>query len=262
MAFATGWGDDLPMFDPAEEAADGYGEAWASVYDEEYRSRVVPEAQLDLLAELTGDGRALELGVGTGRVALPLAARGLRVEGIDASPSMLDRFRAKPGAARVPVTLGDMRDPDVDGPFALVYVVFNTLFNLVSQRAQIDCFRSVANLLDDDGAFVVECFVPDLGRFERGQSLMTVGLGNDRVRIDAALHDPVNQTVGSNLITVVEGTALSVRPVRLRYAWPSELDLMAELAGLRLERRAADWDGQPFGATSGSHVTVYRKRAR
>ncbi len=216
------------------------------------------DAQPDLLASLAGDGRVLELGVGTGRVALPLAARGVRVEGLDASAAMVAQLEAKPGGEAIPVTIGDMRNAPVTGPFSLVYVVFNTLFGLTNQRAQIDCFAAIAELPERDGAFCVGCFVPDLSRLHRNQSLRTLTVDDTTTSIDASTHAPVQQTVASNLITLHDGETVSVRPVRLRYAWPSELDLMAELARLRLDHRFATWDCDPFDASSGSHISIYK----
>lgn len=174
-------------------AADSYGEQWADVYDDEHSFMVPSEDQLARLVALAGNGRALELGIGTGRVALPLAARGVDVGGLDASPSMVARLRAKPGGHQLTVTIGDMADPPVTGPFRLVYVVFNTFFNLLTQQQQVACFRNVADLLEPDGVFLLECFVPDLGRFDQGQSLRTARLSDHDVRLDASRHDPVSQ---------------------------------------------------------------------
>jgi SAM-dependent methyltransferase len=151
----------------SDERVDRYGELWADVYDEEHAFMRPPENQLDLLAELAGDGRALELGIGTGRVALPLAARGVAVEGIDASPSMVARLRAKPGGTAIPVAMGDMASLEIRGPFRLVYVVFNTIFALHTQDSQLACFQRVGEELELGGSFVLECFVPDLARFDR-----------------------------------------------------------------------------------------------
>ena len=237
-------------------APDAYGEAWAEIYDEDHALMVPPDAQLSVLAELAGDGRALELGIGTGRVALPLAARGVEVSGIDASTSMVERLRAKPGGQRVPVAIGNMADLPVEGTFQLVYVVFNTLFALLTQRAQVACFRRVAQVLEPSGTFLIECFVPDLGRFDRGQTLRTVSVDERKVRLDATRHDAAAQQVDTSVISISSGS-ISLRPVRLRYAWPAELDLMAELAGLRLRSRWSGWDRAAFPGNSGMHVSVY-----
>jgi SAM-dependent methyltransferase len=244
--------DEIPV--------EGYGERWAEVYDDVHGSLVVPEEQLGLLASLAGEGRALELGVGTGRVALPLAGRGVRVEGLDASPAMVARLQAKPGGDRLPVTIGDMADLAVEGTFTLVYVVFNTFFNLSTQADQVRCFRRVSDVLEPGGAFVLECFVPDVGRFDRGQSLRTLRMSVDHVVLDASVHDPLSQIVRAQQITIGNGD-VRVWPIGLRYAWPSELDLMAELAGLRLRSRWGSWAGDPFTASSANHVSAYERPA-
>lgn len=153
-----------------DENADRYGERWADVYDEEHAFMVPSESQLGLLAELASEGRVLELGIGTGRVALPLTARGVAVEGVDASRSMVARLRAKPGGEGIPVAIGDMALLEIRGPFRLVYVVFNTIFGLLTQDAQVACFRRVGEELEPGGSFVLECFVPDIGRFDRSRS--------------------------------------------------------------------------------------------
>lgn len=253
------WSGRMPR-QVSSEPPDSYGEVWANVYDEEHSFLVPAEEQLDLLEHLADDRPVLELGIGTGRVALPLAARGIDVSGIDASRSMVDRMRSKPGGADITVTIGDMADLPVVGTFGLVYVVFNTLFGLGSQGAQAACFKSVARVLQPGGYFCMECFVPDLARFHNGQSLRTVRLGMDDVRIDASLHDPVHQRIDTNIVRLASA-GISVLPVHLRYAWPAELDLMGDLAGLRQHRRWADWNQHPFTAASTSHITVYRKAA-
>ena len=237
------------------EPPDSYGEIWANVYDEEHSFLVPAEEQLGLLEHLADDRPVLELGIGTGRVALPLAARGIDVSGIDASRSMVDRMRSKPGGGDIRVTIGDMADLPTRGTFGLVYVVFNTLFGLGSQGAQVACFKSVARVLQPGGFFCMECFVPDLTRFHNGQSLRTVRLGTDDVRIDASLHDPVHQRIATNIVRLASA-GISVLPVHLRYAWPAELDLMGDLAGLRHHRRWADWNQQPFTATSAAAAKV------
>lgn len=251
-------GEWAPMVlrDRHEEGADRYGELWADVYDDEHAFMVPSEDQLRLLAGLSGGGRVLELGIGTGRVALPLASRGVAVEGIDASPSMIARLRAKPGGTSVPVTIGDMEELAVDGPFALVYVVFNTLFGLLRQEAQVACFWRVAEVLQPGGAFVVECFVPDIARFDRGQAVRAISVDDGSVRLDASRHDPIAQRVTASIIRI-GADSISMRPVTLRYAWPSELDLMARLAGLRLRHRWGGWDEADFTSGCNSHVSIY-----
>ncbi len=240
-----------------DEDPDFYGERWASVYDE-LHAAMDPTAAADTLARLGGDGRVLELGVGTGRLALPLAERGVAVHGIDASEAMVARLRDKPGGTSIPVTVGDFALVPVPGEYSLIYVVFNTFFALLDQDRQVECFRNVAERLAPGGAFVLECFVPDLSRFGRaGQAVQARGVEADRADLEVSRHEPVSQRVNSQLVTICE-TGVVLRPVVLRYAWPAELDLMARLAGLHLRDRWAGWSGEPFSADSRMHVSVYR----
>ena len=238
-----------------------YGERWADIYDELFGADPADAGTaeaVDLLAALADGGPVLELGVGTGRIALPLAARGLEVHGIDASARMLALLGAKPGGERVHTHVGDLADADVDVPggFALVLVVFNTLFALPTQEAQVRCFANVARRLAPAGAFVVEAFVPDPSRFDRGQTVRASRVGVDGVGLEVSRHDPVAQSVSSQQVWLTEAGA-QLRPVSVRYAWPSELDLMARLAGLELRDRWGGWDRSPFTAESGGHVSVY-----
>jgi len=171
---------------------------------------------------------------------------------------MVQRLRAKPGGESVPVTIGDMADVPVRGPFALVYLVFNTLFGLLTQERQAACFRNVAGVLGPGGAFAIECFVPDLARFDRGQRVQALDVTEDAVTIELSRHDPVQQRVTTQTVTL-DGDGMRMRPVAIRYAWPSELDLMAAQARLRLTERYSDWDRRPFDSASGGHVSVYRR---
>ena len=236
--------------------AETYGDRIAEVYDTMTESMPDPVDCVDRLAELAGPGPALELGIGTGRVALPLAARGVEVHGIDASAAMVEQLRAKPGGEAIGVTMGDFADVPVAGSYRLVYVVFNTFFALLSQDDQVRCFAGVARHLTPDGVFVLTAFVPDLSLYSAGQSVRVHGLGLDHVRLDAARHDPVAQRVDFQHVLM---TADGIRflPGALRYAWPPELDLMARLAGLRLRERWGGWRREPFDAASGLHVSVY-----
>jgi SAM-dependent methyltransferase len=234
-----------------------YGDRWASVYDDRF-SRLDPAPTVDFLEGLADGGRALELGVGTGRVAVPLAQRGVMVEGIDGSEAMVARLRAKPGGDTIPVTIGDMAEVAATGPFRLVYVVFNTLFGLLSQSKQAECFRNVAQVIEPGGAFVIECFVPDLTRFDRGQRVQALDVAEDSVTLELARHDAVQQRVTVQVVTI-DGDGFRLRPVAIRYSWPSELDLMAGQAGLRLAERYSSWDRRPFDAASGGHVSVYQR---
>ncbi len=234
--------------------ASTYGERIAPIYDDLYGG--YDEAMIEVLAELARGGRALELGIGTGRVALPLARRGVAVHGIDASPAMVSRLRAKPGGDAIPMTMGDFADVAVDGDFALIYVVGNTFYGLLSQAEQVRCFRNVARHLTPAGAFVVEAFVPDLSRFAADQSVRVGDVTNDEVTFDVSRHDPLQQRITGQTISL-SGNGIRLYPVQLRYCWPSEFDLMAQLAGLRLRERWGDWRRGPFTSQSGKHVSVW-----
>ncbi|HXF57981.1 MAG TPA: class I SAM-dependent methyltransferase [Actinomycetota bacterium] len=237
-----------------------YGDRIADVFDRAF----VPDDARDaarFLAAVAGPGPALELGIGTGRVALPLQRLGVEVHGIEASERMLERLRAKRGGREVPVTVGDFTTARAPGHFSLVYVVFNTIFAPLTQEDQLRCFANVAGHLRPGGLFVVEAFVPDLARFDRGQRTEAFEVGVDRVRLDVVTHDPVEQLItGSHVVITEEGVKLY--PFRMRYAWPSELDLMARLAGLRLRKRYGGWRREPFTWASDRHVSVYERPRR
>ena len=200
----------------------------------------------------------LELAIGTGRVALPLAAHGVAVEGTDASAAMTERLRAKPGGGSIPVTIGDMAQVPASGRFRLVYLVFNSLFGLLSPERQAQCFAGVARVLDPGGMFVIECFVPDLARFDHDQRVQARSVSEDAAVIEVSRHDRVRQRVDTQMITF-DGQGMHLRPVAIRYSWPAELDLMAGQAGLQLAGRYAGWDRSPFTSASGSHVSVYQR---
>ncbi|MGI8825249.1 MAG: class I SAM-dependent DNA methyltransferase [Chloroflexota bacterium] len=205
----------------------------------------------------TSCGAALELAIGTGRIALPLAARGVHVDGIDISPAMVARLRAKPGGGQISVTMGDFADVPVSGTYRLIFVVFNTLFNLLTQHDQVRCFENVAAHLTADGSFVVEAFVPAyLTRLRDDQYVDAEAVGVDEVRLDVGRHDAVMQRLEESHVHLSrEGVRLY--PTVTRYAWPSELDLMARIAGLRLKDRWAGWNREPFNSASSMHVSVY-----
>jgi SAM-dependent methyltransferase len=234
-----------------------YGDRIADVYDAWFHPPSDPVAAIDFLAELAGSGPALELAIGTGRIALPLATRGVEIQGIDASAAMVAKLREKPGGTDIPVTMGDFADVPVEGRFPLVFVVFNTLFALLTQDDQRRCLRNVADHLTDDGVFVVEAFVPDIARFDRGQRVDARRVEVGRAFLEVSRHDAGNQRVSSQLV-VLEETGLRMFPVELRYVWPSELDLMAELAGLRLRERWGGWNREPFTGEL-THVSVYER---
>ena len=234
---------------------DSFDEAAADIYDDEPRGDEA--ATVQLLHELARGGPALELAVGTGRIALPLAAQGIRVDGIDLSPAMVAKLRAKPGGEHLSITMGDFAELPVQGSYALIYIVFNTLFNLLTQADQVRCFTNVATHLTEDGLFVVEAFVPAyLHRLRDDQYVDAEQVGVDRVVFDVGRHDPVAQLLDeSHVMLSPEGVRLF--PIVTRYSWPSELDLMAQLAGLRLKHRWGGWQKEPFTSASGNHVSVY-----
>jgi len=211
-----------------------------------------------LISELAGQGRILELAIGTGRMALPLVALGHDVSGIEGSPLMVEKLRAKPGGEAIEVVIGDFADVAIDGPFDHVFLVFNTFFNLLSQEAQVRCFANVAQRLTEGGTFLVETFVPDQSGFADGQRVQTKRLDMTTVWLEAALHDPVRQLLEFQRIRITQDGVRMV-PLPMRYAWPSEIDLMARLAGLSLRDRWGGWDRRPFDASSKMHVSVYQK---
>ncbi|GAA3990922.1 class I SAM-dependent methyltransferase [Thermobifida alba] len=244
------------------EDPDGYfGEAVAATYDESTADRSTPEAVdpvVDVLERLAGGGRALELGVGTGRIALPLARRGVPVHSIDLSRAMVARMRAKPGGDTVGVTIGDFATTRVPGTFSVVYLVFNTITNLTTQDAQVDCFRNAADHLEPGGCFVIEVSVPDLRRLPEGQSVVPFHVSPTRWAFDH--YDVATQAMSSVYVEVVDGRG-ECRSFPFRYVWPAELDLMARIAGLRLRHRWEDWTGRPFTSDSRQHVSVWEKPA-
>lgn len=231
-----------------------YGERVAGVYDDWY-SEVDPHS-ISLLAELAGTGRALELGIGTGRIALPLASKGVNVSGIDAAPSMIERLKAKKGSDRINVQQGSFADVAIDGQFDLVYVVFNTFFALDSQEEQVRCFRNVVSRLTNKGCFVIEAFVPDLKRFTGGQVNWATKVTEERVELDTGQVDSVAQRVVSQKVVITDGN-VRLYPIQIRYAWPAEIDLMAQLAGMRLRERWSNWQRTPFESDSGKHISIY-----
>ncbi|MEV4463221.1 class I SAM-dependent methyltransferase [Micromonospora echinofusca] len=232
-----------------------FGRLWADTYDGP--GNPDPAPAVDFLADLAGGGPVLELAIGTGRVALPLAERGVAVEGVEASPEMVAKLRAKPGGD-LPVVIGDMADVPVTGPYRLAYLVFNTLFNLVDAERQTDCFRNVARVLAPGGAFVIETFVPDPTDFDRDEQVQMRAVTEDSATIRVHQYDRAAQTFVRQSITF-DRDGVHLRPFAMRYLWPEQVDELAERAGLRLAERYADWHRSPFGADSASHVSVYRK---
>lgn len=238
--------------------ASTYGDLIAESYDELYPFDP-PASQIDLLAELAGPGPALELGIGTGRVALPLQQSGVTVAGIDASAEMVAQLRAKPGGTDIPVTIGDFARFDLGPDFTLVYIPANTFFALLTQADQVACFETVASHLTPGGRFLIEAFVPDLARFDRGQRTSTTNIENALVRIDTAQIDLATQRIDSQHIVLRDGEHPRLYPVAIRFAWPAELDLMAKLAGLELEHRWSGWDRSEFNSESQGHISVWQR---
>jgi SAM-dependent methyltransferase len=239
--------------------ADGYfDERVTATYDEttDGFDPAVVGPTVDFLAELAGDGRTLELGIGTGRIALPLSARGVTVHGIDLSSAMVDRLRAKPGAEGIGVTIGDFATAKVEGTFRVAYLVFNTIMNLTSQSAQVACFRNVAEHLEPGGRFVIEVGVPDLQRLPPGERFVVFDGSETHWGIDE--YDVASQGLISHHFRIVEGK-VEKSSLPFRYVWPSELDLMAELTGMRLRERWAGWRREPFTGDSRQHVSVWEK---
>ena len=214
-------------------------------------------AAVAFLAQQAHGGPALELAIGTGRIALPLAAQGIRVDGVDIAPAMVAELRAQPGGEAMAVTLGDFADVPVEGRYALIYIVWNTFFNLLTQEEQVRCFANVAAHLADGGVFVIETYMPSfLYRLQNNQYVEAEAIEVDAVRLDVLRHDPVTQVIEESHVTLGAG-GMRFNPVVQRYAWPSELDLMAAMAGLRLCERWGSWNPEPFTGASDLHVSVY-----
>ena len=241
---------------------DGYfDQRVATRYDDSAKEWFRPAAVdpvVDFLAQLAGGGPALELGVGTGRVALPLAQRGVRVHGIELSQAMVAQMRAKPGGEQVGVTIGDFATTTVDGTFAVAYLVANTIMNLTTQAEQVACFRNVAAHLQPGGCFVIEVGVPDLQRLPPGETVLAFEVSEERWGFDE--YDVARQGLVSHHFEIVDGRVERLS-IPFRYAWPAELDLMAELAGMRLRERWSGWKREPFTSDSREHVSVWEKPA-
>jgi SAM-dependent methyltransferase len=238
---------------------DHFGEAVAARYDEDTAmfDPAVVDPVVDFLAELAGHGAALELGIGTGRIALPLAVRGVRVYGIDLSEAMVARLRAKPGADDIDVTIGDFATTRVDGAFSLAYLVFNTIGNLTTQDEQVACFENAAAHLEPGGYFVIEVGVPGFRRLPPGETMRVFAAGETHWGVDE--YDVESQGLTSHHFSLVDGR-FELRSVPFRYVWPAELDLMARMAGMTLRERWSGWKREPFTAESTKHVSVWEKR--
>jgi SAM-dependent methyltransferase len=238
-----------------------FGEQVAARYDESSADMFEPAAVdpvVDFLAHLAGDGAALELGIGTGRIALPLAKRGVRVHGIDLSEEMVARLRAKPGADEIGVTMGDFATTRLHGSFTVAYLVYNTINNLTTQDEQVACFQNVADHLEPGGCFVIEVGVPALQRLPPGETVRPFDVSPTHLGFDE--YDVASQGLISHHYSIIDGR-LEVVSMPFRYVWPAELDLMARLAGMTLRERWAGWRREPFTSESTSHVSVWQKTA-
>jgi predicted RNA methylase len=215
-------------------------------------------AAVAFLQALAGRGPALELGIGTGRIALPLAAKGIPVDGIEISAAMIARLRTRPGGDKISVVKGDFADVGVSGAYSLIFVVWNTLFNLLTQADQVRCFRNVSHHLAGSGFFVVEAYEPAfLCRLANQQYVEAESIRVDEVRLDVLRHDAANQTIEESHVSF-SSSGVRLNPVVQRYAWPAELDLMASMAGLRLHQRWGGWEREAFTSESKLHVSVYQ----
>jgi SAM-dependent methyltransferase len=237
-------------YDPA-----AYGNAWVRDYDSLYDSRDDPEIIVAALGDLVAGRSLLELGIGTGRLAIPLHDAGWHVVGVEASDAMVAELHKRAGDRRIPVHQADMRTARLDEQFDAVLLAFSTLFLLPDQRAQVECLATAAHHLTPEGLLIVEAFVPDHTRWTDGKRLALSRWMDDGIEIEAARHDRALQTIEVRYLAV--GARTGMRPLRLRYAWPAEIDLMARLAGLGRVDRWAEWSGTPFDASSTGHVSLY-----
>jgi SAM-dependent methyltransferase len=242
---------------------DGYfNERVAARYDESTAEMFGPDVVdpvIDFLVDIAGSGRALELGIGTGRIAIPLAQRGVPVHGIELSKAMTVRLRAKPGSEDIGVTIGDFSTATVEGKFSLAYLVFNTISNLTTQAAQVACFRNVAAHLEAGGCFVIEVGIPELRLLPPGETIRAFYVSKTRWGLDE--YDVAMQGLTSHHFEIVDGTVERLS-IPFRYTWPSELDLMAQLAGMRLRERWSGWKREPFTSDSRKHISVWEKPGR
>ncbi len=235
-----------------------YGDGFADVYDDWYAGISDVEATTAALLDLAAGGPVLELGIGTGRLALPLAAAGAEVHGVDSSPAMLDRLTAKPGAEAVHATPGDMVDGLPEGPFSLVFVAYNTFFGLLTEERQQACMHAVASRLRHGGAFAIEAFVPD-PEHESASNVTVRSMHVDRVVLSVSRADPAAQRAEGQYIDITESGGVRLRPWSIRWSTPAQLDEMAAIAGLRLTDRWGGFERTPFEADSARHVSVYRR---
>lgn len=236
----------------------GYGPEWAARWDAEFGNRPDTASTVTALAELADGRPVLELGIGTGRLALPLLEKGLQVSGVDNSPAMVEQLKAKPRADELPVVIGDFATARVVGEFGLVFISSHALFALVSQDAQVLCFENAAAHLEPGGLFAIEVMSPQSGVLENGRA-WTTGVTPESLTLFVSSANPVTQQMTMCHVTWTDQGSVSMRPAASRYAWPTELDLMARIAGMRLRHRWSGWDQQPFTAQSTTNVSVYEK---
>ena len=234
-----------------EWVAQRYDVLWPHLFDPQ-----VVEPTVSFLADLAGDGRAVELGIGTGRLALPLSRRGIRVNGIELSSAMVEQLRSQPGSADIDVTIGDISTTKATGTFTLAYLVRNTIMNLTTQHAQVECFLNVARHLEPGGFFVIEVIVPPWQRLPPGETVIPFDVSPTHLGFDEI--DVATQTSSSHHYWFVDGETKTFS-APFRNVWPSELDLMARLAGMALHDRWSDWNREPFTSTSCSHISVWQK---
>jgi SAM-dependent methyltransferase len=238
-----------------------YGENWAKVYDEYVSDRwrvLDPTPTVKFLKELATAGSVLELGVGTGRVALPLAETGLIIHGLEASETMISILKSKPKANLISVIVGDYSEFDLPDRYSLIYAVYNGILMLHQRSDQINCFKSVERALEPGGKFVVEAQIPDLTGFRDGAQIELARMNDNSIELRVTEHRRIDQQLLVQHIWLEEGR-IRMKPVKIRYAWPSELDLMANLAGLNLESRYGGWNYESFDRLSHSHISVYKK---
>ena len=239
-----------------------FGPDVAERYDRDSAGMFAPETlepAVDRLEALAAGRPALELAIGTGRVGLALAARGVPVTGIELSEAMVEQLRAKPGGDAIPVTIGDFAAFELDERFRLIYVVFNTFFAILTQAEQVEGFAAIARHLAPDGAFAMQAFVPDQSRFDaHHQRTAAISMGVDHVALEVSVHDAASQRTEGQYVVLRDGR-IEMYPVQIRYAYVSELDLMARRAGLRLRERWADWHRTPFGSNATNHISVWER---
>ncbi|HEX8771385.1 MAG TPA: class I SAM-dependent methyltransferase [Acidimicrobiales bacterium] len=243
----------MTAFDPTVYGASGIAEEYDDLYENEWET----DAAVDRIAQLAADGKVLELGIGTGRLAVPLVGRGIEVHGVDASAEMVDKLRKKPGGDGIPIVIGDFANVDAGRGFSLVVLAVNTIFALPDQHAQVACFVNAARHLAPGGRFVVEAWVPDISAFRHNRLVRPRVMRGDTISIETAELDPVAQMIRTTQ-TVLTNGSVRLYPADHRYAWPAELDLMAQLGGFHSEARWANWSGAPFTGESRAHVSVYR----